>query len=214
MARTKSSQRWLQEHFNDHWVARAKTEGYRSRASFKLIEINEKDRLLRPGMRILDLGAAPGGWSQVVARQLGSKATVVASDILPMEALVGVTFVQGDFREQCVFDEILAALGNQPVDLVMSDMAPNISGNSGVDQPRAMHLCELAMDMALRVLAPDGRLLMKMFQGEGSDAFRREMQQSFATLVTRKPAASRARSAEVYLLASGPRRDDLREAPP
>lgn len=204
MARTKSSQRWLQEHFNDHWVARAKAEGYRSRASYKLIEIDEKDRLLRPGMRVLDLGAAPGGWSQVAARQLGGKATLVASDILPMDAIAGVTFIQGDFREQSVFEEILAALGNQPVDLVMSDMAPNISGNSGVDQPRAIHLCELALDMALRVLAPDGRFLVKLFQGEGSDDFRRQVRQSFKTLVTRKPAASRPRSTEVYLLATQP----------
>jgi 23S rRNA (uridine2552-2'-O)-methyltransferase len=203
MPRTKSSQRWLKEHFDDPFVARAKAEGYRSRASYKLIEIDDRDRLFRPGMTVLDLGAAPGGWSQVAARRCGARATLVASDILPMETIADVTFIQGDFREQSVFDEILAALGNRPVDLVMSDMAPNISGSRSVDQPRAIYLCELALDMATRVLAPDGRFLVKLFQGEGSDDYRKSVQQQFKTLVTRKPAASRARSSEVYLLAQG-----------
>lgn len=203
MPRTKSSQRWLKEHFDDPFVARAKAEGYRSRASYKLIEIDDRDQLFRPGMTVLDLGAAPGGWSQVAARRCGARATLVASDILPMETIADVTFIQGDFREQSVFDEILAALGNRPVDLVMSDMAPNISGSRSVDQPRAIYLCELALDMATRVLAPDGRFLVKLFQGEGSDDYRKSVQQQFKTLVTRKPAASRARSSEVYLLAQG-----------
>lgn len=203
MARSKSSHRWLKEHFDDHWVARAQAEGYRSRASFKLEEIAEKDKLLRPGMTVLDLGAAPGSWSQVVAKQCGSSATLVASDILPMDPLADVTFIQGDFREQVVFDEILAALNNRPVDLVMSDMAPNISGNKSVDQPRSIYLCELALDMAEQVLAADGHFLVKLFQGEGSDEFRQAVKRRFKKLVTRKPAASRARSSEVYLLASG-----------
>lgn len=203
MARSKSSHRWLKEHFDDHWVARAQAEGYRSRASFKLEEIAEKDKLLRPGMTVLDLGAAPGSWSQVAAKQCGSGATLVASDILPMDPLADVTFIQGDFREQSVFDEILAALNNRPVDLVMSDMAPNISGNKSVDQPRSIYLCELALDMAEQVLAADGHFLVKLFQGEGSDEFRQAVKRRFKKLVTRKPAASRARSSEVYLLASG-----------
>jgi 23S rRNA (uridine2552-2'-O)-methyltransferase len=212
MPRSKSSQRWLKEHFDDHWVTRAKAEGYRSRASYKLIEIDEKDRLLKPGMTVLDLGAAPGGWSQVAAARClnGSSknraendAILVASDILPMDAIAGVTFIQGDFREAAVFDGILAALGNRKVDLVMSDMAPNISGNRSVDQPRAVYLCELALDMAVSVLAPEGRFLVKLFQGQGADEFRHAVQQRFRSLVTRKPAASRARSNEVYLLAQG-----------
>lgn len=203
MARTKSSQRWLKEHFDDPFVTRAKAEGYRSRASYKLIEVDDKDKLFQPGMRVLDLGAAPGGWSQVAAMRCGGKATLVASDILPMDPIADVTFIQGDFREESVFEEILAALENRPVDLVMSDMAPNISGSRSVDQPRAIYLCELALDMATRVLAPDGRFLVKLFQGEGSDAYRKSVQQHFKTLVTRKPAASRARSSEVYLLAQG-----------
>lgn len=203
MARSKSSHRWLKEHFDDHWVVRAREEGYRSRASFKLIELDEKDKLLRPGMTVLDLGAAPGGWSQVAARRCGSNSTILASDILPMDAIADVTFVQGDFREQDVFDELMKKLDGRPVDLVMSDMAPNISGNRNIDQPRAIYLCELALDMATRVLAPDGRFLVKLFQGQGSDDFRNQVQQQFSKLVTRKPAASRARSSEVYLLASG-----------
>lgn len=203
MARSKSSGRWLQEHFRDPWVAKAQAEGYRSRASYKLLEIHEKDRLFRPGMRVLDLGAAPGGWSQVAARLVGSSGRVVASDILPMDAIPDVTFIQGDFHEESVFDAILEALGGKKVDLVMSDMAPNMSGNRAVDQPRAMYLAELALDMARRVLSREGRFLTKIFQGEGVDEYRRELQQGFDKLVTRKPAASRPRSPEVYLLGTG-----------
>jgi len=203
MARSKSSQRWLQEHFNDPWVAKAQAEGYRSRACYKLIEINDKDRLLRPGMRVLDLGAAPGGWSQVAARLVGDHGTVLASDILEMEPLAGVTFIQGDFREDEVFQQILGALGGGKADLVISDMAPNMSGSRAVDQPRAMYLAELALDMAKTVLEPEGRFLVKAFQGEGIEEFRRSLHDSFRTVVTRKPAASRPRSNEVYLLGSG-----------
>ncbi|MEY1660886.1 23S rRNA (uridine(2552)-2'-O)-methyltransferase RlmE [Isoalcanivorax beigongshangi] len=205
MARSKSSGRWLQEHFSDPWVARAQAEGYRSRASFKLLEINEKDRLFRRGMTVLDLGAAPGGWSQVAARELGSSGRIVASDILAMDPIADVTFIQGDFREDEVFEAILDALGGRKVDLVMSDMAPNMSGNRGVDQPRSMYLVELALHMANQVLAPDGRFLAKVFQGEGIEAFRKDLQQSFQRVVTRKPAASRPRSPEVYVLGSGPK---------
>ena len=205
MGRSKSSSRWLNEHFNDQWVARAQAEGYRSRASFKLLEIHEKDKLFRPGMRVLDLGAAPGGWSQVAARILDGKGVILASDILPMDPIADVTFIQGDFREESVFQQLLTALEGAQVDLVMSDMAPNMSGTRAVDQPRAMYLAELALDMAERVLAPDGRFLVKVFQGEGLDAYRRDLHARFDKLVTRKPAASRPRSPEVYLLGSGPR---------
>ena len=164
-SRSKTSKAWLKEHFSDQWVAKAQAEGYRSRASFKLLEMNEKDRLFRPGMTVLDLGAAPGGWSQVAGRLMGSHGTVIASDILPMDALPDVTFIEGDFREDAIYEQILAALGDRKADLVMSDMAPNMSGNKGVDQPRAMYLAELALDMAERVLEPDGQFLVKVFQG-------------------------------------------------
>jgi 23S rRNA (uridine2552-2'-O)-methyltransferase len=203
MARSKSSQRWLKEHFDDPWVARAQAEGWRSRASFKLLEINEKDKLFRPGMRVLDLGAAPGGWSQVAAKQVGSKGLIVASDILPMEPIADVTFLQGDFREEDVFQKLLDILDGHKMDLVLSDMAPNMSGNRSVDVPRALYLAELALDMAVRVLGPDGRFLVKVFQGEGYDQYRRDMQAAFSKLTTRKPEASRPRSNEVYLLGSG-----------
>lgn len=203
MARSKSSDRWLKEHFDDPWVARAQTEGYRSRACYKLLEINDKDKLLRSGMRVLDLGAAPGGWSQVAARLVGDRGLVLASDILPMEPLPGVTFIQGDFREDEVFQQLLDALGGGKVDLVISDMAPNMSGNRAVDMPRALYLAELALDMATRVLEPDGRFLVKAFQGEGIEQFRRLLHDTFRSVVTRKPAASRPRSNEVYLLGSG-----------
>ena len=202
MAQSKSSQRWLREHFDDQWVAKAQAEGYRSRASFKLLEIHEKDKLFRPGMRVLDLGAAPGGWSQVAARMVGSRGTVVASDILAMDAIPDVSFVQGDFREQDVYEQIIALLGERKVDLVMSDMAPNMSGNKAVDLPRAMYLAELALDMAVNVLQPRGMFLVKVFQGEGFDEYRRSLQGAFQRVVSRKPAASRPRSTEVYQLGS------------
>ncbi|MFT6341274.1 MAG: 23S rRNA (uridine2552-2'-O)-methyltransferase [Polaribacter sp.] len=202
-SRSKTSKAWLKEHFSDQWVAKAQAEGYRSRASFKLLEMNEKDRLFRPGMTVLDLGAAPGGWSQVAGRLMGSHGTVIASDILAMDALPDVTFIEGDFREDAIYEQILAALGDRKADLVMSDMAPNMSGNKGVDQPRAMYLAELALDMAERVLEPDGQFLVKVFQGEGFDEYRQLLLQRFHRVVSRKPAASRARSTEVYQLASG-----------
>ena len=202
MAKSKSSQRWLKEHFDDHWVTRARAEGYRSRASFKLLEIHEKDKLFRPGMTVLDLGAAPGGWSQVAGRLVGSRGTVVASDILAMDAIPDVTFVQGDFREQAVYEQIVAHLNGRKVDLVLSDMAPNLSGNKAVDLPRSMYLAELALDMALNVLEPRGAFLVKVFHGEGFDQYRKALQGHFQRVVSRKPAASRPRSTEVYQLGS------------
>ena len=202
MAKSKSSQRWLKEHFDDHWVTRARAEGYRSRASFKLLEIHEKDKLFRPGMTVLDLGAAPGGWSQVAGRLVGSRGTVVASDILAMDAIPDVTFVQGDFREQAVYEQIVAHLNGRKVDLVLSDMAPNMSGNKAVDLPRSMYLAELALDMALNVLEPRGAFLVKVFHGEGFDQYRKALQGHFQRVVSRKPAASRPRSPEVYQLGS------------
>ena len=203
MPRSKSSKRWLREHHQDYWVERARAEGWRSRAAFKLLEIQRKDRLLRPGMRVLDLGAAPGSWSQVAAREVGARGIVVASDLLEMDPIAGVTFIQGDFREQEVLEQLLAALGDEPVDLVMSDMAPNLSGIRTADQAAAMYLAELALDMARRVLAPEGTLVVKVFQGEGIDDFRRDFRETFKRVSTRKPVASRDRSPELYLVGSG-----------
>ncbi|MFW1676491.1 23S rRNA (uridine(2552)-2'-O)-methyltransferase RlmE [Pontibacter sp. JAM-7] len=203
MAKSVSSERWLKEHFDDHYVKKSKQEGYRSRASFKLLEMNDKDHLFRSGMTVVDLGAAPGGWSQIAAEKVGEKGRVVASDILPMDSMAGVEFIQGDFTEEAVLEQILLALGDAPADLVISDMAPNMSGMSAIDQPAAMYLVELALDMARQVLKPGGTFLAKVFQGEGFDQYLAELRQSFSKVMTRKPDASRARSREVYLLAKG-----------
>ncbi len=203
MAKSASSERWLKEHFDDHWVKKSKEMGYRSRASFKLIELDEKDKLFRPGMTVVDLGAAPGGWSQIAAERVGDHGRVVASDILPMDSMAGVEFVQGDFTEEEVLNRILAALGDEPADLVISDMAPNMSGMSAVDQPAAMYLVELALDMAREVLKPGGNYVAKVFQGEGFDQYIKDMRTSFNKVVTRKPDSSRSRSREVYLLGKG-----------
>ena len=203
MARSKSSQRWLGEHFSDEYVKKAQQEGYRSRAIYKLKEIQEKDRILQPCMKVVDLGAAPGGWSQYATAIVGRKGRVVASDILPIDPLPFVEFVQGDFRDDDVLAEILSLLGEEKADLVISDMAPNMSGVDAVDQPRAIHLCELALDMAQRVLKPNGCFLVKLFQGEGSEAYLKDVKQHFKTVKIRKPAASRPRSREVYVLAQG-----------
>lgn len=201
MARSKSSARWLREHFDDPYVKRAQQKGYRARAAFKLEELNARDKLIRPGMRIVDLGAAPGSWSQLAAELMGGRGRIVALDILPMAPLPGVQVLQADFTEDAALAALHEALGGQPVDLVMSDMAPNISGESAVDQPRAMYLAELALDFAGQVLRPGGDFLVKLFQGEGFDAYVRDVRQQFGKVVIRKPKASRPRSREVYLLA-------------
>ena len=203
MARSKSSARWLQEHFDDQFVKRSQEDGWRSRASYKLLEIHEKDKLFRPGMSVVDLGAAPGGWTQVAAEIIGDSGRIVASDILPMDPIAGAAFVQGDFTEDHVLEEILAAIGSDQVDLVISDMAPNMSGTQSVDQPKAMYLVELALDLARQVLAKNGVFLAKVFQGEGFEEYLKDMRTSFNKVITRKPEASRARSREVYLLAKG-----------
>ncbi|MDX9989107.1 MULTISPECIES: 23S rRNA (uridine(2552)-2'-O)-methyltransferase RlmE [Thiothrix] len=203
MARSKSSQRWLGEHFSDEFVKKAQQEGYRSRAVYKLKEIQEKDRIIQPCMKVLDLGAAPGGWSQYATQLIGRKGRIVASDILPLDPLPFVEFVLGDFRDDAVLAEILGLLGDDKADLVISDMAPNMSGVDAVDQPRAVHLCELALDMARQVLKPGGAFLVKLFQGAGSEEYMREVRSSFKTVKVRKPAASRPRSREVYVLAQG-----------
>lgn len=203
MSRSKTSQRWLNEHVNDVYVKQAKKQGYRTRACFKLLEINEKDHLFQPGMTVIDLGAAPGGWSQVATELLDGKGTIIASDILPMDALANVQFIQGDFTEDAVFEHIMAAVNNSPVDLVMSDMAPNMSGMKDIDQPRSMYLVELAVDLAKQVLVNDGVFLAKVFQGEGFQELQQDLRQYFKQVMIRKPAASRARSSEVYILAKG-----------
>lgn len=190
----------MKEHFDDPYVKKSQQDGYRSRASYKLIEINDKDKLFRPAMRVVDLGAAPGGWSQIAAKLVGDKGTIIASDILEMAPLPGVTFVQGDFTELEVYEAILAEMGDKKADLVISDMAPNMSGNSSSDQPQAMYLVELALDMAAQVLRPGGNFLVKVFQGEGFEEYLKAMRAQFSSVVTRKPDASRARSREVYLL--------------
>lgn len=196
-----SSKAWLKEHRDDPYVQQAQKEGYRSRACYKLKELQDRDRLLRPGMTVVDLGSAPGGWSQVAVEHVGARGRVVASDILPMDSLADVEFIQGDFTEDAVFERILAALDGSAVDVVISDMAPNMSGVNAVDQPRSMYLVELALDLARRVLAPGGSFVAKVFQGEGFDELIREARVSFGTVLTRKPAASRPRSREVYLVA-------------
>ncbi|MEE4191972.1 MAG: 23S rRNA (uridine(2552)-2'-O)-methyltransferase RlmE [Halieaceae bacterium] len=204
MPKKKSSSRaWLKEHRNDPFVLKAQKEGYRSRACYKLLEIQDKDKLIRPGQTVVDLGSAPGGWSQVAAGIAGSRGRVVASDILPMDALEDVLFIQGDFTEESVLAEILEAVGPEGADLVISDMAPNMSGMNAVDQPRSMYLVELALDLARQVLKPGGAFLSKVFQGEGFDELMRDARTSFERVITRKPAASRPRSREVYLLGTG-----------
>ena len=203
MAKSKSSKGWLKEHFDDEYVRRSQQDGYRSRAIYKLIEIDKKDRLLKPGMTVIDLGAAPGGWSEYCVKKLGKKGIMVALDILPMEPIDGVTIIQGDFREDAVFDELMTVMENNQADLVISDMAPNISGMDSVDMPRAYYLCDLALDMARQVLKPGGALLVKLFQGEGFEAYNKELKSSFLKVVMRKPKASRARSREIYALATG-----------
>jgi 23S rRNA (uridine2552-2'-O)-methyltransferase len=203
MSRSKTSKAWMREHINDPYVQKAKAEGYRSRAAYKLLELDKKDRLLAPGRLVVDLGAAPGSWSQVAVAKLGARSRVVAVDILPMEPLPGVHFIQGDFREQEVLDALLLALGRSKADLVISDLAPNISGIAVSDQARAMHLAELALEFARQCLKPGGSLVVKVFQGAGFTEFLGAMRKAFATVGSRKPEASRGRSSEMYLLGKG-----------
>lgn len=203
MAKSKSSNRWLEEHFSDHYVKQSQIDGYRSRASYKLLELNDKDKLIRPGMMVVDLGSAPGGWSQVAGRLVGDKGRVLASDILPMDSMEGVDFIQGDFTDEVIFNELMDRLGGAQADLVISDMAPNMSGVDAVDQPQAMYLVELALDMAKQVLKPKGAFVAKVFHGEGFDPFLKEVKGIFEKVAIRKPDASRSRSREVYVVAKG-----------
>jgi 23S rRNA (uridine2552-2'-O)-methyltransferase len=203
MARSKSSAGWLKEHFDDPYVLKAKQEGWRSRAVYKLQEIDEKDKLFKPGMCVVDLGAAPGGWSQWTTHKTGSAGEVFALDLLPVEPFAGVTFIQGDFQDEAVYNQLLTALDGREVDVVMSDMAPNMSGNKGVDIPRAMYLVELSVELADQVLKRNGDLLMKVFQGEGYDRLLLTLKDKYQKVITRKPKASRPRSKEIYLLARG-----------
>jgi 23S rRNA (uridine2552-2'-O)-methyltransferase len=203
MTRSKSSNQWLQEHFNDEYVKLAQARGYRSRAIFKLIEIQEKDKIIKPGMNVVDLGAAPGGWSQYVRQILGKNDKIIALDILEMEPLEGVDFIQGDFREEAVLNQLYETLDGEVINVVLSDMAPNLSGNKDADQARAIYLGELALDTAVNVLAKGGTFLVKMFQGVGFDAYHNQIKTSFSSVVIRKPKASRPRSTEVYILAKG-----------
>lgn len=199
----KTSKQWMHEHVNDPFVQLAKKEGYRSRAAYKLLEIDAKDRLLKPGMVVVDLGATPGGWSQVAAARVGRGGKVIALDLLPLDPLAGVDFIQGDFRDAEVLRQLEDLLQGKPVGLVISDMAPNISGVASADQARAMHLAELAMEFALEHLKPEGNFLVKVFQGAGFEDFLKLMRSRFTKVATRKPKASRDRSSEVYLLGSG-----------
>ena len=205
MKRSKTSKQWMREHVNDVYVQRAKREGYRSRAAYKLLEIAARDRLFKPGMVVVDLGAAPGGWSQVAQAQIGPNGRVVALDVLDMAPLPGVAFVRGDFREAAIADALGQALAGREIDLVLSDMSPNISGIAVADQARVMHLAELALEFAAEHLKRRGSLLVKVFQGSGFQEFLRLMRARFESVVTRKPEASRGRSSELYLLGKGHR---------
>lgn len=201
MKRSKSSRQWLDRHFKDSYVKQAQKAGYRSRAAFKLLEIQEKDKLIKPGMRVVDLGAAPGGWSQIARDLVGERGQVIALDILPMDPIAGVEIIEGDFREEEPLSQLRNLLGAEQVDLVISDMAPNVTGMASVDQPRAMYLCELALDFARESLRPGGGFVIKVFQGAGFDEFIKSVRQSFGRVVSRKPASSRPKSREIYLVA-------------
>ena len=203
MARSKTSLGWLKRHVNDPYVKQAQKDGYRSRASYKLLEVQEKYKPIRPGMSVVDLGAAPGGWSQVTSRLIGGQGRLIASDILEMDSIPDVTFIQGDFTQDQVLAQILEAVGNSQVDLVISDMAPNMSGTPEVDMPKAMFLCELALDLAARILKPGGNFVIKVFQGEGFDAYVKDARQKFDKVQMIKPDSSRGSSREQYMLAWG-----------
>ncbi len=200
---SSSSKAWMREHLDDFYVKQAHKDGYRSRAAYKLLEINEKYKIIKSGMTVVDLGSAPGSWSQIAAKLTGDRGMVLATDILEMDHLGGVTFIQGDFREENVFNNLLEMLQGRRVDIVISDIAPNTSGSSAVDQPRMMYLCELALDFASKVLDDKGQFLVKVFQGEGFDEYRKLIFKEFSVIKAVKPKASRPRSPEVYLLAQG-----------
>lgn len=203
MPRSKSSSTWLQRHISDPYVKQAQREGYRSRSAYKLIELDEKDRLMRPGMRIMDLGSAPGGWSQVAGRLVGAKGRVLATDILPMEPIKNVDFIQGDFTDDAVVAQLLEWLGAGKFDLIISDIAPNITGIDSADQASSMYFLELALDTVRKTLKPGATFVAKMFQGSGSDQYVKELRTSFEKVLIRKPGASRAQSREVYIVAKG-----------
>jgi len=203
VARSKSSGQWLKEHFNDEFVKQARVQGYRSRAVFKLKEIDERDCIFRKGMKVVDLGAAPGSWSQYALARVGEAGQVIALDMLKMELIPGVDFLCGDFREEHVLGELFDRLNEAKLDVVVSDMAPNTSGVDAIDQPRSLYLAELALDTARQTLTGGGTFLVKIFQGAGFDAFHRGMRQLFISVIVRKPKASRPRSRELYLLAKG-----------
>jgi 23S rRNA (uridine2552-2'-O)-methyltransferase len=202
MAKSKNRD-WIKQHINDPYVKQSQKDGYRTRASYKLLEIVEKERMIRPGMTVVDLGSAPGGWSQVASRLVGHEGRLHALDILPMDPIAGVDFIQGDFTEQNIFDDLLLLIGNRPVDLVISDMAPNLTGAKAVDQPAMIYLAELAIDLTVQVMKPEGIFISKVFQGEGFDQFVRHVRTLFNSVSIKKPEASRAKSREVYLVAKG-----------
>lgn len=203
MPRTKSSSRWLQRHVNDPYVKQAQKDGYRSRSAYKLIELDEKDRLIRPGMLVMDLGSAPGGWSQVAGRLVGSKGRVLATDILPMDPIENVDFIQGDFTEDAVVEQVFAWLGDRKFDLIVSDIAPNLTGIDSADQASSIYFLELALDTVRKALKPGANFVAKMFQGQGSDAYLKELRTAFSKVSIRKPGASRPESREVYIVAKG-----------
>jgi 23S rRNA (uridine2552-2'-O)-methyltransferase len=203
MARTKSSASWMARHLSDPFVKQAQKDGYRSRSAYKLVELNEKDRLIRPGMRVMDLGSAPGGWSQVAGRLVGAKGRVLATDILPMDALTNVDFIQGDFTEDAVVKQVFEWLDGAKFNLILSDIAPNISGIESADQAKSIYFLELALDTVLKALTPGATFVAKMFQGSGSDQYLKELRKQFEKVSIRKPAASRKESREVYVVAKG-----------
>jgi 23S rRNA (uridine2552-2'-O)-methyltransferase len=202
MAKSKNRS-WIKQHVKDPYVQMSQKDGYRSRASYKLLEIIEKDRLIRPGMTVVDLGAAPGGWSQVAMNLVGHEGRVHALDLLPMDGIAGVDFILGDFTEDEILQELLTLIDKRPVDLVISDMAPNLTGSKAVDQPTSIYLVELAADLACKVMKPEGVFIAKLFQGEGFDEFVRHVRTLFNTVSMRKPDASRSKSREVYMVAKG-----------
>lgn len=201
--RSASSTRWLKEHFDDHFVQKAQKMGLRSRAAFKLEEINQQDKLIKPGMTVVDLGSAPGSWSQFCVGVVGGSGTIIACDILPMDPINGVSFLQGDFRDEAVLEALLSRINGQNVDVVLSDMAPNMSGNDTTDQARSIYLVELALDMCHKVLKPNGSFVVKVFQGDGFEQFLKDVRAAFSTVKIRKPDSSRARSRETYIVATG-----------